>query len=773
MATWEGFQITIPAQPLLRAIDSILETLLIFLEIVKSILEVIKIFLILFGNPIILLLEALMALILDLFHALQQTGIYAYYDLPDLAHDPNFKAIAGGSQAFKNRFNGSLLDQKDAHRPQPDGFLQGGFILMVIDADGPLILIQIIKAIIAFFKNPKKVLEPQYPAPVHLKAVPLNEAGSAIFDIETLLGTQSQDIAIEWQLPGIVPSASAGFTGLTAQVIQNFRVPNWLIEIGLSPPTQLITISPTSPTLMYNNSVMTDPKSTGLLKQNFTTRATDPRNMGGAPLTTVVPVNDDHGDPIVKFSYYAIIDGFAAFFADLGGTVRFVYENIPLDTTFYVRVRAFFGNLSISETLDLPGGPFVTLNWASMLTTNGNDPPFLPWPSTSSTPISMGKPSTMIKARLSKNPTFDVLADLRALFQVAFALDFHIPLPAATPVIGPGGTQEKDSNGNPIYQPQFNSAGQPVAPLTVQNIGWGTLGSLAGAVSTYYPKTGPDGNEPSVPVPNLYFKGSPPYQWPWQDPLVQAQANKLAIKFGNILLEIGSTAISALKQLMQGPLPAGAVPGYSSLEQMILYVTQTTVLETATPPGALATVAQAFAQSGLNTTVTQQTANAYLGIFTSAVARENVLAGINYIKSLGYQGVPPDWISMSILDLIPWSGQILYQLIAMVQALIDAFKGLLQQIIDFINLIERKITALEIFIEYLISIINFLLNLNIGFYLLFVPSLDGDVSAWMQAVNSPLGTPPMSGPNGYTAGICLAYLLPDVSLIANAFGLIF
>ena len=90
MATWEGFQITIPAQPLLREIDSILEALLIFLEIVKSILEVVKIFLILFGNPLILLLEALMALILDLFHALQRTGIYSYYDLPDLAHDPNF-----------------------------------------------------------------------------------------------------------------------------------------------------------------------------------------------------------------------------------------------------------------------------------------------------------------------------------------------------------------------------------------------------------------------------------------------------------------------------------------------------------------------------------------------------------------------------------------------------------------------------------------------------------------------------------------------------------
>jgi hypothetical protein len=779
MATWEGFKITIPAQPLLKGIESILETLLIFLEIVKSILEVIKIFLILFGNPLILLLEALMALILDLFHALQQTGIYAYYDLPDLAHDPNFKAIAGGSQAFKNRFNGSLLDQRDAHRPQPGGVLQGGFILLVIDADGPLILIQIIKAIIAFFKNPKRVLEPQYPAPVHLKATALNEAGSAIFDIETMLGQQSQSMAIEWQLPGLVPSASAGFAGLTATVIQNFRIPNWLIEIGESPPTQLITITPNPVTHLYPNNVMTDPLSTGLLKQYSPTGFTDPRNMGGNTLTTVIPVADDHGDPIVKFSYYAIIDGFAAFFAFLGGTVRYVWENMPLDKTYYVRVRAYFGNMALGNSAG-PGGAYNTLAWTNTLTPNGSDGSnicFLPWPSTSSTPINMGKPSTMVKARLSKIPDFNVLGDIRALFQAAFSFNFHIPLPAALPVLGPTGLQQKDANGNPVYAPQFSSSGAPIPPLTEQDIGKGSLGSLAGAVSTFYPVPGPGGVEPNYPVPQSFFENqSPsglPYTWPWQDPIVQAQSNKLAIKFSNILLEQGSVQIAAFKQLMRGPLPSGAVPGASSLEQLVLAMTTVSVPQTITPPGSLASVAAAFAAAGLNTTVDPTTANNYVTLFVSGVARENVMAGINFLISLGFQGVPPDWISMSILDLIPWSGAILYKIISVVQALIDAFKGLMQQLIDFINLIERKITALEIFIEYLISIINFLLNLNIGFYLLFVPSIDGDVSAWMQAVNSPLGTPPMSGPNGYTAGICLAYLLPDVSLIANAFGLIF
>ena len=793
MATWEGFQITIPAQPLLREIDSILETLLIFLEIVKSILEVVKIFLILFGNPLILLLEALMALILDLFHALQQTGIYAYYDLPDLAHDPNFKAIAGGSQAFKNRFNGSLLDQRDAHRPQPGGVLQGGFILLVIDADGPLILIQIIKALIAFFKNPKKIYEDQYPAPVHLKATPQSEVAgqlSDIFDLETMLSTQSTSMAFTWQLPGIVPSISAGFVGVTSQVIQNFRVPNWLIEIGLSPPIQDIIITPDPVTLEFPISLMTDPVSTGRLKQVYFSGSSNPRNLGGPNLTTILPVLDDHGDPIVKFSYYAIIDGFAALLQDLGGggKIRFIWTNIPLDTTFYVRVRAYFGSLNNTPT----EGPFCTISWGLDGTgilirdqSTGGNIPFLKWPSTSETfGVSMGKPSTMITARLSKIPDFNLLGDLISLFQAAFSLDFHLPLPPAEPVTQtvivngqPTTVQTKDANGNPIYVPQFDSAGNPLPPLSVANIGNGSLGSLAGAVSTVFPVVGPGGEGVSYPVGNALFVPSAfniPYKWPWQDPIVQSQSTKLALKFANILLEQGSVQIAAFKQLMKGPLPAGAFSDYSSLEELVTTITQVYNLTNPAPPtGALASVAAAFTAANLNSLVQPEVANAYIEAFNSAAARRNVLAGINFLLSLGFQGVPPDWISMSIMDLIPWSGQILYQLISMVQALIDAFKGLLQQLIDFINLIERKITALEIFIEYLISIINFLLSLNIGFYLLFVPSIDGDVSAWMEAVNSTQGTPPMSGPNGYTAGICLAYLLPDVSAISNAFGLIF
>jgi hypothetical protein len=171
--------------------------------------------------------------------------------------------------------------------------------------------------------------------------------------------------------------------------------------------------------------------------------------------------------------------------------------------------------------------------------------------------------------------------------------------------------------------------------------------------------------------------------------------------------------------------------------------------------------------------VTYTDALAYSQAFVDTNTRRNVLAAVNFLLDLNYQGVPPDWLSVSLLDLIPWSGQLIYDLIAKIQALVDAFQGIVQEIINFINMLERKINTLEQFIEYLISILNFLINLEVGFYLLAAPSVSGDVSNWLSLIDTAGGNVPSSGPSGYTAGICLAFLGPNVGAIASAFALLF
>jgi hypothetical protein len=787
-ASWIGFQVPLPGKDLLEGVRSALEVLMVFLEIAKAILETIKAFLLDFGNPLIALLEALIALILDLFKALQQTGLFAYYDMPDPFKDPNWKALAGGFQAFKQRWKGSLLDVKDSHRPQPvAGLLTGGFFLFVIDADGPLALIQLVKSILAFFGNPNKFITPQYPPPVHLKAIPLKPgAGDPILNVVDMFSSQVKDIAIEWQLPGSTPTGDVGFAGVTSQIVQAFRVPNWLIEVGYDPPTVPIQITPDPIVGTWDTSVMsnlrTGGRTTGRLVQVTTTGFTDPRNLGNT-FTGLAAVTDEYYDPIIKMAFYAVIDGFAAFLSAQLGKVRFVFSNVPLDQDIYIRVRAFFGQLDTAPfTVSGSSSSFVTLNWKSPLVQNqgrGSSAWQLPWPAVDpATQMSMGKPSAMIHTKLSSIPNIDVIGDITAIFECAFSLNFHVPLPPAIPELNAQGQPLLDNRKNPIYFPQFDSAGNPIPPLTVANIGQGSItdiaGGVAGNIFTAPPAAFNASDFQPDPVTHI------PPQMPWQTTAVRNQSKRLAIRFANILLESGGPLLQAFKTLLRGPLPAGAVdvswPGVGNphyLEQLVLAFTNVTTNPPNTGVNTNPTVVAALTEALPNTTVTLGTATAYGQAFSDASVRRNIVAAVNFLKSLNYQGTPPDWISVSLLDLIPWSGQILYDLIAKIQALVDAFKGVVQEIIDFINMLERKINTLEQFIEYLISILNFLLNLEVGFFVLPVPSIEGDVSAWLATIDNAGGTVPSSGPSGYTAGLCLAYLGPDVSAIAAAFALLF
>jgi len=774
MASWEGFSIQIPGQNLLKPVKSILQTLLIFLEIAKALLEVIKAFLLALGNPLIALLEALIALIEALFKSMQQTGLYAYFDVPEPWSDPNFKRVAGGFQAYKQRWKGSLLDARDSHRPQPTSFLSGGFFMFVVDAEEPLSLIQLVKSLLAFFKHPSHFVAPQYPPPVHVKATPLKPgSGDPILSVADMFQTQATDLALEWKLPGIVPTGDVGFSGITSQIVQNFRVPNWLIEVGLTPPAQTITISPDI-TGNFDTSAMTSGTNTGRLVQTITTPFTDPRHIGNY-LMGMAPVLDDYYDPVIKMSYYFIVDGFSAFLAAQLGTVRYVVPNVPLDQNIYFRVRAFFGTLDTSPASGTNVSNAVMVNWRSPLVAQQKDGSGifqLPWPSADTTvQMSMGKPSTMIHTKISTIPNIDVIGDITAIFQAAFSLNFHVSLPPATP------TGQVDSRGNPVYAPQFDSAGNPILPLTTANIGQGSCTTLAGGVAGAIfpaPVTGfsaadfqPDPVTHEVP------------QQPWQNTSVIFQSKRLAIRFANILMEQGGSVLQSFKTLLRGPMPAGGVsitwssgvPTY--LEELVLYMTKVESVPPDLGPSVNASVAAVLAQALPTTTVTYTDALAYSQAFVDTNTRRNVLAAVNFLLDLNYQGVPPDWLSVSLLDLIPWSGQLIYDLIAKIQALVDAFQGIVQEIINFINMLERKINTLEQFIEYLISILNFLINLEVGFYLLAAPSVSGDVSNWLSLIDTAGGNVPSSGPSGYTAGICLAFLGPNVGAIASAFALLF
>jgi len=136
--------------------------------------------------------------------------------------------------------------------------------------------------------------------------------------------------------------------------------------------------------------------------------------------------------------------------------------------------------------------------------------------------------------------------------------------------------------------------------------------------------------------------------------------------------------------------------------------------------------------------------------------------------------VPPDWQAMVILrDIVPWAGQILYTILAAIQALLDAFNGVMQEIRDFIDLLIRKINALERFIQFIIQLMEYVLTLDVSCYMLNIDKITKGIPELIEAVDGAGGDKPPLNPGGYSAGVVLAYVAPNVDLYEKAFSLIF
>jgi hypothetical protein len=766
MADWAAFKIQIPGKDFLEKIRNILETLLIFLDILKAILETIKAFLIDFGNPLKLLIEALMKLINDLFEALKRTGLYAYYDVPNPLKDPSFKSHFGGFQAFTQRFKGSLLDAQDMQRPQPvKGALKGGFILIVADAEGPMALIALIKVLLSFFGQ--EFRSPRFLPPANLKVIPVGSKGDPILSVTKIFQNQVQAVAIEWALPSSTPTGDPAFSGLAAHVGQEFNPPSWLIERAEVPPTQEIVIDPKT-----NDPQLQNPNLAGPVMMNVDSVFADPRKLA-TTIKRKQHVVDEFGDPVVKFNTAVVLSpstGLASFLLGQLGTFRYIDENVEYDKVYFYRVRAFSGPLDIDSStgvIKFKGPLKGNMNRTGALA--------LEWPATGGSHVVVGKSSGVVRVKLAKLPAkFDVMANLRALFLTAFSLNFHEPLPPAEPVLDAKGDPVLDQQKNPTFKPQFDAKGEPLPPLDVTSVGVGSLVDQAGFLIGVSMLPIADSASPANALAASPITGLAP-EMPWQSKATRFQAARLSNRFGSLLLNNGTSMIEQFRALMQNPLPKGAVKTKwpegvpTTLEHLVLYFTRVDLDQ-----GVAGSIASAITEINPTGTVPDDTIKAYGDAFKEETVRRNVLAAITYLKSLGFGGRPPDWIQISILqDLIPWSGQLLYDILAKIQALLDAFNGVFDEIKKFIDLLIRKINTLEDFIRYLVSILDFIASLEVGFFVLAALEVDGDVGDWMATIDNAGGDAPPSGPGGYSGGVGFAYLAADISAFTKAFGLIF
>lgn len=777
-STWQSFAIQIPGKDFLKKARTILENLLVYLEVVKAFLETIKAFLVDFGNPLKALLEALLNLINTLIEALKRTGIYALYDVPDPFLDPRVARHSGGFQALKRRWKGSLLDTHDLNRPQPiKGALKGGFVMIVADANGPARLLALIQILLKFFGG--EFLKPKYQQPSNVRVVPVGEKGDPILQVTKVFTEQVNALAIEWSLPTSTPSSDQSFQGLASELITEFYPPSWLIERSEIP---------------LNNEIpdtdLVKPEAAGQVVVLTDTQFIAPKTVPGAVANKVikrkVKVKDQNGDPFIKFQTYAIIspgDNPASFFLGQLGTFRVIDTGVELDKTYFYRVRAFSGKLKFQDT---PIGVLSFTMTDVQFNMNDGGAPYFQWPAADpASPVVVGRPSPIIRGKIPKlNPKFNLPEAIRRIFLAAYSFNFHLPLPDPEPVKDINGKDAKDGQGNIIYKPQFTQAGDPIPPqTTVEDIGKGSLTTLAGSIasflaSTYATLTGTDPEKKYEVNPAT---GKLP-DMPWQSKQVRFTAARNMVKFAAFFLDAPASMAEGFRAFMQGPLPAGPIvdtggtlTGVQTLEAMVYALTKVEFTQSAAGKAASAVLETDVLSTDVfgESTVDYNTVATYGSAFRDPIVRKNLLAAVNFLLTLAYQGVPPNWIQVSILrDLIPWSGQILYDLLAKIQALFDAFKGVIEELKSFIDLLIRKIDTLERFIKFLIEILNYIESLSVGFYLLNVTGLDGDVDQWFQAIDTAQNEPPSTF-TGYSAGITFAYLAIDVQAFEAAFSALF
>jgi len=723
MATnWLSFNFQIPGQDILASVKNILEVLLVFLEILKAILQIIQVFLLDFGNPIKALVEALIKLILELFDSLKKSGFYGYFDVPDPSKDPNFFRQLGGYQAFLTRFKGSVLDARDPSRPQPTpGFSESGFIMFVVDADNIQTLLKLINALLNFFG--KDLISPQYGPPANVKVLPIGDSGDPILAVAKVFSSQPKALAVEWSLPTNQQPPDPGFSDLASMVGQEFVPPKFLIEKSSRSLNEEVDAGSLGDASAVGTVVVEQ-------ETNF-----ELRGKPGKRIKRKVKAVDDYGDLFIKFEKYIVVStssNTGTFFLGQLGKFRYIDKDVDFDKTYFYRVRAFSGDLTVSN-----GN--ISFKAPKAVEVNGQNTGqmVVKWPGKAV----IGKSSGVVRARLVKfPPNFDIIGDLKMLFQTAFSLNFHLEKP---------GDVQFDGGGNPIPANRTDVIGRGLlvrqASLLAGLESLPFLGSFAKNALRPGEFTGVN------PV-----DGSP-VQQPWQTTSVRRASARLANDVASALLESGSSLIEQFRALMQGGPPAGQInidgfDGANTLEKMVQQFT-------------------GVPEDGI---VLADGAVRYANAYADPTFRRNIAAAINFVTSFTLGGVPPDWVRISLLrDIIPWSASMLYDLIAKIQALVDAYRGVFDEIAAFITMLIRKIDVLERFIKYLISLLDFVLSLSIGAYILFLPVTSDGIAGWFEAIDTAGGSKPPSGPAGYTAGVAIAYTAPSVAGFAAPLKIIF
>lgn len=140
----------------------------------------------------------------------------------------------------------------------------------------------------------------------------------------------------------------------------------------------------------------------------------------------------------------------------------------------------------------------------------------------------------------------------------------------------------------------------------------------------------------------------------------------------------------------------------------------------------------------------------------------------------GYKGVPPDWINYTVIDLFPFLNNILKIMEKILESLLGGTEKITDSILSFIDLIQKKIDRLRLFIDRIQNVLSIIDQdfSGPGFFILKIPYDVGGNDYLKESIQKAQNGPD-SDAFGYTAGVVMVYGGPSAEAIEKALDILF
>jgi len=452
MAGWSTlsfeFNIFDPLRPPLEAILTALE---IIEAILEALLALLKPFLLDLLNPLTAIIQALIAALNALINQIESTGLNLLLVHPDTSQPDIgaiFNSVAGGYPTFENKVVQKFFDASDLFRPQ---YAPGSSVAMLIfyfGAESPGDLMAFIYALLALIDQGVDVT---LPAPIDVKVNPASKSGQIAGQFRSLWGRvpgvdDFNALTVEWRMPQAPQGTDlAGVINQAVSLYNNTRLPNFVVERSGPFPTKGDTrVNPLGePALMEIDSATLGSKPNAVISR-----------FSFPPVRSKVSVRDIDGSVFRVFPKKFDVAGGNLAEGLLTGSYEFTDDSEDLEpgSTYYYRVRAYFGDASYYILLTSPAAAP-----AFVKKTNANEP-VINFPE-----LQLGKPSRVVAGFMPREvpdaASLNLYMDLLDAVRVGLLLNFELPR-----------TYPDDSG---VEDTEIRLA---------QKAGWGILAGLAGAV---------------------------------------------------------------------------------------------------------------------------------------------------------------------------------------------------------------------------------------------------------------------------------------------------